>query len=67
MNEPWRLVQDLNFLRNIQVYYKPRFLFSNNFYSSRLLNFFNTILKRERCPLKISSDSITFVWKDCVL
>ena len=53
INEPWRLVQDLNFLRHVQVYYKPRFLFSNNFYStSRLLNFSNTILNRERCPLK---------------
>ena len=31
---------------------QPRFLFSNNFYSSRLLNYWNTILKRERRPLK---------------
>ena len=55
MYEPWRLVQDLNFLRHVQVYYKPRYLFSNNFYSSRLLNFSNTILQdlqRELYPLK---------------
>ena len=31
---------------------QPRFLFSNNFYSSRLLNFSNTILMRDRRPLK---------------
>ena len=28
------------------------FCFSNNFYSSRLLTFSNTILKQERCALK---------------
>ena len=65
INEPWHLVQDLNFLRHVQGYYKPRFLFSNNFYSSRLLNFSNTILQRELYPLKnISTYSVTFVSKD---
>ena len=34
------------------AHYKPRFLFSNHFYSSRLLTFSNTILKQECCPLK---------------
>ena len=46
---------------------QPRFLFSNNFYSSRLLNFSNTILMRDRHPLKISSLSATFVSKDFAL
>ena len=65
INERWRLVQDLNFLRHVQVYYKRRFLFSNNFYSSHLLNFSNTILICENSvPLKISRYSVTFVLKD---
>ena len=52
INEPQRFVQDLNKLRHVQVYYKPRYLFFNNFYSSRFLNFANAILQRERYPLK---------------
>ena len=35
--------------------------------TSRLLNFSNTILKRERCPLKTSSYSVTFMSKDSAL
>ena len=51
--------------RHVQVYYKPRYLFSNNFYSSRLLNFQILSYSENVIPLKISSYSVTFVSKDC--
>ena len=50
--------------RHVQVYYKPRYLFSNNFYSSRLLNFSNTTLQRELCPLK--NKQLFFKYYICV-
>ena len=55
--------------RHVQVYYNPRYLFSNNFYSSRLLVFQVLPYSENVAPLKISSCFliITFVSKDSAL